>query len=180
MSDTQVPSKDRVAELRHLRNLLKTGEYMGTDIMLAWIALAEYADLLERTGHEPPAVPKCPECGARPADQCGRSFMPGRCPMEGDALRAAERIAQQCELHGEQDPFTADLRTLVAAVRAAQPPGVQQDTEGLAWALQVHEDLAEYTKDNGGNMLHTRAHRALGIMFTELEKLEKTLWPLTK
>lgn len=59
MSNTpQSSSKERVAELRHLRNLLKTGEYMGTDIMLAWIALAEYADLLEkRTAPEP-----CPEC----------------------------------------------------------------------------------------------------------------------
>lgn len=48
----------RVAELRHLRNLLKTGEYMGTDVMLAWIAVAEYADLLEagNSAHEPFAV----------------------------------------------------------------------------------------------------------------------------
>jgi hypothetical protein len=50
MSERHLTSNElstRVAELRHLRNLLKTGEYMGTDIMLAWIALAEYADLLE-------------------------------------------------------------------------------------------------------------------------------------
>lgn len=59
-TDTQLPSEERVAELRHLRNLLKTGEYMGTDIMLAWIALAEYADLLEaRSAHE---ELRCEEC----------------------------------------------------------------------------------------------------------------------
>lgn len=29
----------------------------------------------------PLSAEKCPECGAGPKDSCGRSFMPGRCPV---------------------------------------------------------------------------------------------------
>jgi hypothetical protein len=39
---------EKVERLRDLRVRLKSGEYDGTDIMAAWIALEEYADLLER------------------------------------------------------------------------------------------------------------------------------------
>lgn len=48
---------------------------------------------------------------------------------------------------------------------------VVQDMEKIAWCQKVHEDLALYIKDGDGIMIHTRAHRALGIMFDELQKL---------
>lgn len=41
-------SKQKAERLRELRVLLKSGEYDGADLMAAWIALEEYADLLER------------------------------------------------------------------------------------------------------------------------------------
>lgn len=39
---------EKIEQLRNLRVRLKSGEYDGTDIMAAWIALEEYAELLER------------------------------------------------------------------------------------------------------------------------------------
>lgn len=42
---------EKVERLRHLRTLLKSGEYDGMVVMQAWIAIDEYADLLERTAH---------------------------------------------------------------------------------------------------------------------------------
>jgi len=44
-------TKEKVEHLRHLRVLLKSGDYDGVTIMHAWIAIEEYADLLERTAH---------------------------------------------------------------------------------------------------------------------------------
>jgi hypothetical protein len=42
--------------------------------------------------------------------------------MTSDAiLAAAARLENECDLHGESDAFTADLRALIAAVRAASP-----------------------------------------------------------
>lgn len=65
--------------------------------------------------------------------------------------------------------------------RASQPPAVVQDMEMIAWCQKVHEDLAVYVDDGGGQMIHVRAKRALGIMFEEMQKLEKALYPsLTK
>lgn len=55
----------------------------------------------------------------------------------------------------------------------------EQDTKKLAWALQVHEDLCGYVCADGGNMLHVRADRALGILFAEIERLEKIAYPMT-
>lgn len=46
-------TKERIEQLRALRVTLKSGEYDGAHIMAAWIALAEYADLLERQSSEP-------------------------------------------------------------------------------------------------------------------------------
>lgn len=69
MTDVR-PSNEKVAHLRLLRRLLKSGDYSGVEIMQAWTALDEYADLLERTAHEtrraveptPPLGWMC-ECG---------------------------------------------------------------------------------------------------------------------
>ena len=48
------PSKEKAAELRALQTRLKCGEYDGTDIMRAWIWIAEYAHELEKqSAHEP-------------------------------------------------------------------------------------------------------------------------------
>lgn len=49
----QVPSNTRVAALRHLHDKLKSGEYDGTDVMAAWIAVEDLACLLERATAEP-------------------------------------------------------------------------------------------------------------------------------
>lgn len=57
-------------------------------------------------------------------------------------------------------------------------PSKEENTEALAWALQAHEDLAKMLADGGGNMLHVRANRALGILFAEVERLEKLLYPI--
>lgn len=46
-------TNEKVGKLRRLRVLLKSGDYTGTDIMEAWIALDEYADLLEHQPVEP-------------------------------------------------------------------------------------------------------------------------------
>jgi hypothetical protein len=46
---------NRVAALRHLHDKLKSGEYDGTDVMAAWIAVEDLACLLERTADEPRA-----------------------------------------------------------------------------------------------------------------------------
>lgn len=51
----QAPSKERAVALRHLHDKLKSGEYDGTDVMAAWIAVEDLACLLERAGNEPPA-----------------------------------------------------------------------------------------------------------------------------
>lgn len=59
----------------------------------------------------------------------------------------------------------------------ATPPK-ERDSEALAWALRAHEDLAKMLADGGGNMLHVRANRALGILFAEVERLEKILYPI--
>lgn len=37
----------RAQELRRLRNVLKSGDYNGVDLMHAWIALEAYADALD-------------------------------------------------------------------------------------------------------------------------------------
>jgi len=57
-------------------------------------------------------------------------------------------------------------------------PSKEQNTEALAWALRAHEDLAKMLADGGGNMLHVRANRALSILFAEVERLEKILYPI--
>lgn len=44
---------EKVEHLRNLRVRLKSGEYDGVDIMAAWIALEEYADLLEQESEIP-------------------------------------------------------------------------------------------------------------------------------
>jgi hypothetical protein len=44
---------ERVEELRLLRLKLKSGDYDGVDLMRAWIALEEYADMLERMKRPP-------------------------------------------------------------------------------------------------------------------------------
>lgn len=41
-------AKQRIERLRDLRVRLKSGDYSGTDIMHAWIAVKEYSDLLEK------------------------------------------------------------------------------------------------------------------------------------
>lgn len=41
-------TKEKVQRLRDLRTVLKSGEYDGADLMAAWIALQEYAALLEQ------------------------------------------------------------------------------------------------------------------------------------
>jgi hypothetical protein len=40
-------AKQKIERLRDLRVRLKSGDYSGTDIMHAWIAVKEYADLIE-------------------------------------------------------------------------------------------------------------------------------------
>lgn len=66
-------------------------------------------------------------------------------------------------------------------VSSPPPPAVVQDMEKIAWCQKVHEDLAVYVDDGGGQMIHVRAKRALGFMFEEMQKLEKALYPsLTK
>lgn len=42
----------RVERLRDLRVRLKSGEYDGVDIMHAWMAISDYADLLEQQSEE--------------------------------------------------------------------------------------------------------------------------------
>jgi hypothetical protein len=44
---------NRAAALRHLHDKLKSGDYDGTDVMAAWIAVEDLACLLESTAHEP-------------------------------------------------------------------------------------------------------------------------------
>lgn len=39
-----------------------------------------------------------------------------------EIMAAIDRVANEIELHDDDDPFREDLRTLVAAVRAGQPP----------------------------------------------------------
>ena len=70
-------TKELVAELRALRLRLKSGEYTGVDVMRAWIAVEDYANLLESSAHEPSAphehqwetytsegIGRCIVCGA--------------------------------------------------------------------------------------------------------------------
>jgi hypothetical protein len=57
MNDITRTSNTRVAALRHLHDKLKSGEYDGTDVMAAWIAVEDLACLLERAENEPPADP---------------------------------------------------------------------------------------------------------------------------
>jgi hypothetical protein len=68
MSDIQRPSNKRVAALRHLHDKLKSGDYDGTDVMAAWIAVEDLACLLERVENEPRVDPyvgmKCADCGS--------------------------------------------------------------------------------------------------------------------
>lgn len=58
---------------------------------------------------------------------------------------------------------------------SSREPIPEQDTEKLAWAQRVHEDLAKYTQEDG-QMIHVRAKRALGILFGEIERLEKMVY----
>lgn len=133
----------------------------------------------------------CAICSPQPPASEPRDVRAGTCHIHGDYLGefcTASKPGQETCFYSSKlgrrvtgEEARAAQLTVTDVDRAAQPPRVQQDAEGLAWALQVHEDLAEYTKDIGGNMLHTRAHRALGIVFAEVEKLEKALYPaLTK
>lgn len=46
-------TNDRASRLRDLRVRLKSGEYDGADIMAAWIACDDLADMLDRAAHEP-------------------------------------------------------------------------------------------------------------------------------
>lgn len=52
MTDSRT-SNTRVAALRHLHDKLKSGDYDGTDVMAAWIAVEDLACLLERAENEP-------------------------------------------------------------------------------------------------------------------------------
>lgn len=48
-------AKQKIERLRDLRVRLKSGEYDGVDVMHAWMAVKEYADLLEQQTEDQPA-----------------------------------------------------------------------------------------------------------------------------
>lgn len=53
-----------------------------------------------------------------------------------------------------------------------------QDAEQLAWALAAYECGQTLVNEGGGDSLHVRQTRALGILFAEVERLEKIAYPI--
>lgn len=60
---------------------------------------------------------------------------------------------------------------------ADEPAAIpDQDTEKLAWAQLAYEDGQKYLDDDNGQSIHVRQNRALGILFDEIQRLEKMVY----
>lgn len=167
-----------------------------------------YTFEINRAAHEPAC--EYEQDGYRIETACGDVFHldacevpPDHCGKCGKVLTIkspspppGERHAPKCEkvigfdsskectcgqvTHNDQCEISLSGGNPSALCTCSAPPPVEQDTEALVWAQRVHEDLAKYTQEDG-QMIHVRANRALGILFAEIERLEKALYPgLTK
>jgi hypothetical protein len=96
-----------------------------------------------------------------------------------EAKDLLDAIMNFAYLHGFHECGYNPAKVLTDEIeRLNSLPGKEQDSRAMAWALQAHEDLSKMLADGGGNMLHVRANRALGILFAEVERLEKILYPI--
>jgi hypothetical protein len=128
-------SNKRVAALRHLHDKLKSGDYDGTDVMAAWIAVEDLACLLERAENEPPAA----------------QF------DEHDAgiIRDLEAMAAT-QLNGFWPQALAVGALRIIRQRAAQPPASEPRTDAEAYRLlnaalyyvprerEIHREIVAY------------------------------------
>jgi hypothetical protein len=96
--------------------------YCRTVSLLAHLGVAEYAE-----------HPDYRASGASP-------------PPSNEVIAAAARVANEIELHDDDDPFRDDLRLLVATVRASQPPSAEPF--GFVAAMTVADSVFEqYRRD---------------------------------
>jgi len=98
-------------------------------------------------------------------------------PSPSDVLAAANRVENEIRLHGDIDPFAADLQTLVDAVRAGQPPGddLQQAVRLLhvvnAWYWRASDEADSARADPLYPSRGTSSNRA--PLFTAISDLLK-------
>lgn len=117
----------------------------------------------------------------RVTDELRSALKPTRASRKklAEAKDLLDAIMNFAYLHGFHECGYNPAKVLTDEIeRLNTPPAEEQDSQSLAWALQAHEDLAKMLADGGGNMLHVRANRALGILFAEVERLEKILYPI--
>lgn len=103
-------SNTRVLALRHLHDKLKSGEYDGTDVMAAWVAVEDLACLLERATSEPPAE---------------QSEWPLITRIKADIIAHTHEDPEDgWMVENEQHRATLDLlyESIQALQRASQPP----------------------------------------------------------
>lgn len=100
-----------------------------------------------------------------------------------DRARAAEKApacaSDVCEAAKQDGVVCADDECDRASGVRPEPPAAH-DTEQLAWALAAYEVGQTLINEGGGDSLHIRLTRALGILFSEVERLEKLLYPIVR
>lgn len=117
-----VPSKEKLEHLRHLRVLLKCGEYDGAHIMQAWLALDEYAAMLERAADEPCEGPFVVADGGSTGENRFRTMKQGFSAWTLDineALQFARR--KDAELFAAEDDEAWQVLPVPTERSAAEP-----------------------------------------------------------